>query len=127
MTVIRQQSESFECSNDHVIPFIAKVLNGGQSRYSYVNTVIDGTGKVLTQIKPIWWPLLLSTRLEIQIEGDNTRSRVTVATRSQRFIFGDAFNFYRTYIQDLMNSLKKEIEKSTEQGNTPKAFGAGNP
>jgi len=116
VTVVRQSSEKFDASPGHLLGSILTILKTGQQKYSYVDTEVDrGSGKIHTRIRPNLWPLLLSTRLDIQIQGGDMTSSVKVRTRSQWFILGDVFNFYRSYIRDLLNSLRSEVERNVEQ------------
>jgi len=116
MTVVRQNSEKFDTSPEHLLDCLLTILKTGQQKYSYVDAEVDrDSGKIHTRIRPNLWPLLLSTRLDIQIQGGDMTSNVIVRTRSQWFILGDVFNFYRSYIKDLLNSLRFEVERNVEQ------------
>ena len=113
MTVRRQDSEEFDASPEQVLASIFRILKRGQQKYSYVDTEVNSdSGEVHTRIKPNWWPLFLSSRLHIQVEGGDTASSVVVRTRSQWFILGDFFDFYHSYIRDLLSSLRSEMERN---------------
>ena len=115
MTVERQDSAQFGASREQLFGSILRVLKSGQRTYRYVDTEIDkDSGNVHTRVKPNWWPILLSTRLDIRVEGDDTASSVVVRTRSQWFLIGDIFDFYGGYIRDMLSSLRSEM--AAEQG-----------
>ncbi len=110
MTVIRRDSEEFNAPEEHVFAAVLRVLQKGQQTYSYVDTVPDeSSGQINTRIKPMLWPLMLSTKLDIRVEGCTEGARVAVETRSQWYILADIVGFYRTYIRDFMRSLPSEI------------------
>jgi hypothetical protein len=117
MTVKRQDSEDFDASPEQLLGDIVRILEKGQKRYSYIDTEVDSeSGEIHSRIKPNWWPLLLSTGLNIKVERSDTAASVVVSTRSQWFIWGDVANFYRGYIKDLLTSLRSEMEINAEQG-----------
>ena len=110
MSVAREDSETFRATKDRVFASIRMALQNGQNGYRYVETTINEvTGEIHTRIKPTLWPLLLSTKLVIQVQDSGTDSRVTVKTCSQGFIFGDVFDCYNGYIRDLMTTLKAQL------------------
>ena len=82
---------------------LAAILNEGQSAYQYRDSQFSESGmSIATVVRPNWW-LLLSTAMYIDIESREANlSVVTVRTKSQWFILGDIFNFYRGYLNDVL-------------------------
>jgi len=108
MTVKREQMELFDISAQEVMKIIRAILMRGQADYKYENTVESGEALTFkTIIKPSR-PLLLSTKMQIQIEGMDSKTKVVVETKSQWFIFGDIADFYGGYIRDIFGSIHSE-------------------
>ena len=112
--VRRHDSRIFSITQTEVRDIVLKVLSRGGSGYRYGNTVVDEDSScVETRVIPWMWPLLLSTRLRIELETlGNKDCRLTVSTCSQKFVWGDAFGFYDRYIRDLLVSVSSRIEDS---------------
>ncbi len=108
MTVKREQTELFDISAQEVMEIIRAILIRGQADYKYENTVESGEAPTFkTIIKPSR-PLLLSTKMQIQIDGMDSKTKVVVETKSQWFIFGDIADFYGGYIRDVFGSIHSE-------------------
>lgn len=112
MTVERVASEQFHTTATFVADALVAILKEGQPGYQYRNSEISDSGMtVATTIWPKWWPLVVSTRLYIQIEPRATNlTVVTARTESQSFIMGDIFNAYRGYLNDLLSSLGRRCD-----------------
>jgi hypothetical protein len=114
LTVERNQKKEFLVSLDYMINLVRKVLSEKQGSYTYIKTVEgkDGTS-FSTVIKPNLYPLLLSTRLYIEItKAGDDRTAVEVKTKSQWFITGDIFNCYNRYIRKFLMQIEDEIKNS---------------
>ena len=107
MTVQRSNTERFLIDQDRLLANLLEVLRQGQRGYRYVDTVVNAERtRVETRVKPWLWPLLLSTPMTLDLAGQRDGTcDLTVATRSQRLIFGDVFGFYDRYIADLFRAL----------------------
>lgn len=114
MTVQRVSSERFNSSADLVADALADILAQGQPTYQYRGPEFtDSKMKVTAIIRPnSFW--LLSTRLYVDIESQNSiQTLVTTRTKSQWFIMGDIFNYYNSYLEDLLNSLRIRCSQIT--------------
>lgn len=110
MTVIRESKKIFSSPFDKIFAQLQKILRNGQKGYSYADASISSDQRTIyTKIKPNTWPLMLSTKLKIVIEENATGCSVMASTKSQRLIFGDVFNFYNRYLNDLMKSLEIKL------------------
>ena len=115
MTVERQKSKKFQAPYSRVLGGLRKVLAEGQQTYSYQGTVEGQDGmRITTTVRPRLWPLLLSTRLSIDLDPDSAGTRVSVQTRSQWFIIGDVFDMYRGYIRDLLEAVGDKVAAGAE-------------
>ena len=81
----------------------------GQSP-QYRRTVEQAT-RFETNVRPHWW--LLGTAMTIDLQPDGARTRVSVATRSQSFIVGDVFGYYRGYIHEFLGRLMVRLREQT--------------
>ncbi len=99
-------SSLLEASEADVLERSMVVLRRGQRTYRYVDTVVSDDGRCIeTRIRPMSWPLLLSTALRIELDYSDGMTRITVTTQSQKYIRGDAFGFYVGYIQDFLGAV----------------------
>lgn len=114
MTVRRSDTATFGVPPDHIADIILSVLAKDRPSYRYTDVVEHSQLHWTTRIKPIGWPLLLSTHVDVHCVGTDGGSRVTVRTRSQFYIMGDVFNFYRGYIRDLLAAIDEEARAATE-------------
>jgi len=111
MTVKRELTELFDAPLPQVTQAIHVVLEKGQANYKYRETAAsDGGTKIETKISPLH-SRFLSTTMIIELISDGARSRITARTKSQWYIFGDVFDFYRGYIRDLLWSVQQELRK----------------
>ena len=108
MTVKRELAESFNIPSADISESILNILKGKQPSYKYVNTSEVKENHFKTTIEPNIWPLLLSTKFEVQIIPDGSQSKVVAKTISQPFLFGDVFGFYNGYIQDFFSTLRNK-------------------
>ena len=106
MTVTRKASELLNIPTKEVCDRIKKVLSEKQRSYSYINTIENDDG-FDTTVKPILWPFILSTKMNITFADHNDKTEVIVSTQSQWFILGDAFNAYNGYIRTFLDGLRK--------------------
>jgi len=106
VTVERELTELFDIPSEEISDCIKKVLSEKQRSHSYIKTVKNGDG-FDTIIKPIGWPFILSTKMNITFVNDKLRTEVVVKTKSQWFVLGDAFNAYNGYINKFLKSLRK--------------------
>lgn len=99
-------SSLLEASEADVLERSMVVLQRGQRTYRYVDTVVSDDGRCIdTRIRPMSWPLLLSTALRIELDNSSGMTRITVTTQSQNYIHGDAFGFYNGYVQDFLEAV----------------------
>ena len=115
MTIERVASEEFNATAVSVAEALVVILDQGQPTYQYRDCEFSDSGMTIaTVIRPNWWPLLMSTRLYIQVEPrDVNLTVVTAHTKSQWFIMGDVFNFYLGYLNDMLGSLRGKCARAT--------------
>src|SRR5262249_29302743 len=93
-----------------VVTAIRAVLAQGQPGYSYRSTVESEDQTTFdTVITPSLWPLLLSTRMAVNLYPAGSGTKVLVQTRSQWFILGDLFGFYGGYLRDVPGAVCREL------------------
>jgi len=107
MTVKREVAESFKIPFQEISGFIEQVLTEGQKFYSYTKIVHRADDGFDTVIKPIGWPFILSTKMNISFNKAGDATEVVIKTISQKWIFGDSFNMYNGYIRKFLDSLRK--------------------
>ena len=108
MTVKRELAESFNIPSADISESILNILKGKQPSYKYINTSQVQENYFKTTIKPNLWPLILSTKFEVQIIPDGPRSKVVAKTISQPYIFCDIIGCYNGYIQDFFSTLRNK-------------------
>jgi hypothetical protein len=109
MTVKRELAESFNVPSADISESILNILKGKRPSYKYVNTSVVMVNYFKTTIEPNIWPLLLSTKFEVQIIPDGSQSKVVAKTISQPYLFGgDIFDFYNGYIRDFFSTLRNK-------------------
>ncbi len=108
MTVKRELAESFNIPSADISESILNILKGKQASYKYVNTSEVKENYFKTTIKPNFWPLVLSTKFEVQIIPEGSQSKVVAKTISQPFGFADVFGIYNGYIQDFFSTLRNK-------------------
>jgi hypothetical protein len=106
MTVTRKVTELLNIPTVDISDHIKQVLSEKERFYSYINTVKNDDG-FETTVKPIGWPFILSTKMNITFVNHNEQTEVTVNTQSQWFILGDGFNAYNGYINKFLDGLRK--------------------
>ena len=106
MTVIREKTEYFHGALSTVKDAVDKTLIEKHLLYKYTNTKITEENIVTTIIKPIFWPLFLTTKLEISINQENENIVVKAKTISQKHIKGDIFRMYNGYLNDFFTKLQ---------------------
>jgi len=115
MTVERQYTEKFRVSCSRMLDAIREVLAEGDPSHSYQDTEeTEGGRRITTTVKPRQW-LFLTTALSIDLDPEDTNTRVSVRTRSQWFIIGDVFNMFGGYIRDLLQSVHNKLRVEAEQ------------
>ncbi len=113
MTVTRQGKDKFNAPVEEVVDAINAVLAKGGNTYRYDQITFNNDSKSFkVMIKPSLWPLLLSTTMTILAIPGKAATTVIVETCSQRFIYGDIFNFYNRYISDLLNALRLSLSSA---------------
>ncbi len=113
MTVRRSHTGTYAPPPDRIAAIIRDVLAKGRPSYKYTNVVESPAHQWTARIRPVWWPVLLSTRIHIQCVEANGGSSVTVNTVSQFYIMGDVFDFYRRYIHDLLTAIDEAAEAAS--------------
>ncbi len=109
MTVKRELAECFNIPSADISESILNILKGKQPSYKYVNASEVKENYFKTTIKPNIWPLLLSTKFEVQITPVGSHIKVVAKTISQRYLFGgDVFDFYNGYIRDFFSTLRNK-------------------
>ena len=112
MTVIRNDTQEFDATTARVVAEIRGVLSEGQSDYTYTETEETAGGLALTtRIRPLS-PKLASTKMIVTLESIDSRTAVSVQTRSQLFVFGDIFDMCRGYISDFYSSLDRKLSSN---------------
>jgi hypothetical protein len=108
--VQREGSTNYSSSADRVIEALNVVLSEKRRGYSYVNVVPNyASSEISVQIKPRWWPLMLTTPMTVTWKPEGSGTQVTARTTSQAYITADVANFYRGYIQDLFEALNRRL------------------
>jgi hypothetical protein len=111
MTVRREQSEVFGASSEKIVEAVRLALVHGQPSYKYCDAVeADDHLQFSAVVRPSWWPLIASTKMAIRLNPDDSRTKVTVETRSQWLVFGDVFNTYNGYIRDILVAIRSRVE-----------------
>ena len=116
MTVRRGSTKRLAFGQESVLAKMLEVLSHGQRGYRYVDTLVsEDRTHIETRVKPWLWPLILSTPVTIDlIAQDYDSCDCTISTCSQRFIFGDVFEFYNRYVADLFRSVGL-LDSATKQ------------
>jgi hypothetical protein len=115
MTVRREQTHVIQEPYSKVTEAIRSVLSQGIEDYSYRHTVEADDHLVFnTVIRPSSWPLMLATKMAISLEPEELQTKVTVRTRSQWFLLGDFFDFYRGYIYDFLEAIRRRLDQKAE-------------
>ena len=105
--VSREDTTLLKISEAEALGEVMEVLRRGHLTYRYVNTVVGTDGRSIdTRIRPLLWPLFLSTALRIELECRDGATQISVATRSQKIIRGDVFHFYDRYIQNFLGAVR---------------------
>ena len=107
MTVKREVVELFEIPFNEISGFIEKVLTEKQRFYSYTKTIQSADDCFETVIKPIGWPFILSTKMNITFNKAENATEVVIQIISQKWVLGDSFNMYNGYINKFLESLHK--------------------
>jgi len=108
MAVRRDKKKVLNAPADIVTQAIRTVLRNGHLFWKYSKTEEDHKGLLIkTVIKPVFYPLVLSTKMTIEIESINSKTSVTVSTYSQECIYGDIFGIYNRYINRFLVTLSK--------------------
>lgn len=115
MTLLRENAEIFNVTAEEIASIIHSTLEEGQPSYKYTAIEREDKLAVWAVIKPNLWPLILSTKLTIQVLPEGSQSKVVVQTRSQWFILADVFGLYDGYIADFLRELRQEVVKSANQ------------
>jgi hypothetical protein len=115
MTVRREQTHVFHAPYSKVTEAIRSVLSQGIENYSYRHTIEAEDHLVFnTVVRPSSWPLKLATKMAINLEPDELQTKVTVRTRTQRFLLGDVFDFCGGYIYDFLEAIRLRVEDKRE-------------
>jgi len=115
MTVLRENAEIFNVPAEEITSVIHSTLEAGQPSYQYTAIEREDKFAISAVIKPNLWPLILSTKLAIQVLPEGSQSKVVAQTRSQWFILADVFGLYDGYIADFLRELRQEVAKSANQ------------
>ncbi len=110
MTVERHDTRDFDAELPRVVSALREVLSEGQSWHRYTELQETDGGVFEARIRPLFWPLVLSTGITITLHDKGSRTTVALETRSQWYIFGDVFNMYRGYIKDIFSSLESKLQ-----------------
>lgn len=106
MTVRRQRQESFDIPLEQARSYVLQVLAGGRWYYSYSHVEPSADGLTINaRIRPKFWTLMLSTRIEIALREANPGCSVTARTQSQWLVLGDIFNSYPRLLDDFFTAL----------------------
>ena len=112
MTVRRENNEVFGKSPELVRQVLGNILAKNRGQYRYHDTTMSANGATFkTTIRPRLWPLVLQTHVSVQLVPlpDGGSTKVVVETKSQSFIFGDVFQLYNGYVQDVLRDLRDEL------------------
>jgi hypothetical protein len=101
VTVRRSLRVEFPRSVDERSRSVGGALSGNR----WYTNVREEAGEYRFRYRPWAWPLILSTRVRIEIRSTGRGSEVTIRTSSQPFIFGDVLGEYKR----LLNQLAREI------------------
>lgn len=111
MTVRREKLVRVDCTEGVARAATERVL---QSHKEYRVTGRSADRWEL-EIRPRIWPLLLATRVSIELHQSDTDSGVSVAlnTSSQPLIFGDVFGMYNRYLDRFAQRLHEEVARAS--------------
>src|SRR5947209_2912549 len=107
MTVHRHSNDYFDAAPPEVANAVRSVL---AQRPPYLNpNELEKDAVFKTNVRPSWW--LAGTDMIIRLTPLSGGTQVFARTESQKYIFGDIFNFYNRYIQDLLVDIRTELQK----------------
>ncbi|MBA6391890.1 hypothetical protein H4J38_14035 [Colwellia sp. BRX10-3] len=106
MTVKREIAESFEIPVQEISGYIKTILSEKKRFYSYTQITQITEDCFDTVIKPIGWPLILSTKMTITFYKNEELTEVLVRTTSKKMVFHDLFNMYNGYINNFLGRLR---------------------
>jgi len=69
-----------------------------------------GDDRWVISIRPAAWPLLLSTKLDIELAPFDAESTCLLRTTSQRWVVGDIFGAYNRYLNTLAQRIRNELD-----------------
>ncbi len=106
MTVRQSAQQVYRISKSTIAERTGSIL-GENSIYKSVYMRSDGS-LFTTNVRPDF-PLVLGTEMNIMLEEANEGTIVTVSTKSQALIMGDAFGMYDRYIRSFFTELQKSL------------------
>jgi hypothetical protein len=108
MTVRRSATEVL----DAPMSVVAHKVRAALRQRPYARTCEERGGEVFrTTVKTgVGWldPVVLGTDLEVRLNEQAGKTKVTVETRSQPMICGDIFGMYNRYIRRLLTEIRRE-------------------
>jgi len=107
MALERKQDANFNSSYSTIKASIMRTLHNKKGSYKYINTHEESEELIITTIKPLFWPLILKTTLEIKIKKNNNIINICAKTVAQPQITGDIFKMYTRYLNDFFTALNK--------------------
>jgi hypothetical protein len=106
MALEREQNELFNRQLNTAKKSVMKTLHNKHLFYKYIDTKEVNENLITTTIKPLFWPLLLKTKIEIQILQENNSVNVIAKTIAQPQIKGDVFKMYNGCLNSFFKSLR---------------------
>jgi hypothetical protein len=110
--VRRHQVDIFALPIERIRAAVAAALRHPPTGCRYVKTRIENGGdRASTTVRPWLWPLLLDTRMTLEIVplGPPGLFKVSAGTQAQWFITGDVFGFYLGYIAHALGEVRRGL------------------
>jgi hypothetical protein len=105
MTVVRERAQFLEASVDSASDAVKEVASEERAYMSIVSLPSGNAWEMV--IRPNWWTI--PTRMNVEVQEANGRSKIIVSTRSQWFIIADLFGFYVGYIDRFIAAVEARI------------------
>lgn len=107
MTIRKQREIRFSADKAVVVESIRKLLENDPAYYGSLEGI---NHTFLTHTQPSIFAL--PTPMNIFVEEVNSAINVVIAIKSQPFIQGDIFGFYKRSLDRFVISLKREVESN---------------
>jgi|GEM_PF-5211619 len=114
MTEMNEQSEMFEATFSIIVTTIRAAFVNGQSKYRYENIVESNGGQEISAIVKPFESGVLSTELRIHIYPFDSKTKVRIEIKSEKFKYGDVADFYGGYIREFFGMIHSGLGHQAE-------------